>query len=63
MAKKGIEKRSNEGPSDFLIRCQKELPDKKNGLEAFRQAYLNEYYGHIKSHYKFNRIKKELFNP
>ena len=58
LAKKGIEKNSNEGPNDFLLRCQKELPDKKNKLETFRKAYLSQHYGHIKSNYNFNKTKK-----
>ena len=62
MAKKGIKKNFSEGPSDFLIRCQKELPNKKNNLEAFRQAYLKQHYGNIKSNYDFKKINKRFFN-
>ncbi len=62
LAKKGIEKISSEGPSDFLRRCQKELPDKKNQLEVFRKAYLNQHYGNIKSNYNFRKTKKILFS-
>jgi hypothetical protein len=45
LAKKGIEKESFEGPSDFLIRAQSEYLDQKDNLEDFRQLYLESYYG------------------
>ena len=60
LTKKGIEKQTNEGPSDFLFRCQKELPDLEDKLETFRKAYLNQHYGHIKSNYDFNKVKNIL---
>ena len=63
LAKQGIEKSPSEGPSDFLIRCQKELPNKKNKLEAFRQAYLYQHYGNMRSDYNFKKINKTFLKP
>ncbi len=57
LAKKGVEKKTSEGPSDFLLRCQKEFPDEKNKLEVFRKAYLRQHYGYIKSDYDFSEVK------
>ncbi len=45
LLKKGLEKESFEGPSDFLLRCQKELPTAAEDLEVFRQIYLESEYG------------------
>ena len=56
LAKRGIEKEVSEGPSDFLIRCQKEFPGQKSGLETFRKAYLSQHYGKIESGYDFNKV-------
>lgn len=62
LAKKGFPKKMNEGPSDFLVRCQEGLPGLKDKLETFRKAYLSQHYGCIKSDYKFNKVNKKFFN-
>ncbi len=51
LAKKGIEKESYEGPSDFLKRAQRELPEHKEDLESFRELYLLDHYG-LENHLK-----------
>jgi transglutaminase-like putative cysteine protease len=45
LSKRGIEKESFEGPSDFLQRAQFEWPERSKDLEIFRQLYLQDYYG------------------
>ncbi len=45
LEKKGIQKKSFEGPSDFLIRAQKEDPTRQAPLESFRKNYLATRYG------------------
>lgn len=47
LGKKGIEKEANEGPFDFLLRCEKILPESAPALAEFRTAYLKEEYGKI----------------
>lgn len=55
LAKKGIEKEMSEGPSDFLIRSQKEWPDQRVNLELFRTAYLEAEYGQQESEFNFKK--------
>ncbi len=56
LAKKGIEKESFEGPSDFLQRAQQEYPEQKENLEKFKSYYLESYYGLIDRQDKLNQV-------
>jgi len=60
LLKKGLEKEAFEGPSDFLNRCQKELPEVAEDLESFRQIYLESEYGLRPPPSDFNKIIQRI---
>ena len=60
LARKGIEKESFEGPSDFLKRVQEEVPGYNKEIEAFRLAYLESYYGLSENETNFKELVKRI---
>ncbi len=60
LAKKGIEKESYEGPSDFLDRAQRAWPEQKQGLQKFKELYLESYYGMTDRYKEIDQTLKEI---
>ncbi len=60
LAKKGIDKLSFEGPSDFLMRAAKEYPEKQNEINLFRQYYLPAEYGNHPSKENLRILVKNI---
>lgn len=60
LSRQGIEKESDEGPSDFLKRCQNKLPQSKKDLETFRKLYLSSHYGNKESGKKIHEIVRKI---
>ena len=60
LAKKGIEKEVFEGPSDFLKRVEKTLPEKKEAIKEFRDLYLEGYYGKNENKQSIQACLKEI---
>ncbi|MCB0378259.1 MAG: hypothetical protein KDD33_07180, partial [Bdellovibrionales bacterium] len=44
LVKKGVRREFNEGPRDFLERCQKRLPGQASLIKDFEFLYLSEVY-------------------
>lgn len=60
LLKKGLEKEAFEGPSDFLSRCQKELPTVAEDIKTFRRIYLESEYGLVAPHADFKKIVQRI---
>jgi protein-glutamine gamma-glutamyltransferase len=63
LSRKGLEKKSFEGPSDFLKRCQVEWPDKAKEFEDFRRHYLDSEYGSKDVNWDFRAAVRRLKSP
>ncbi len=60
LSKKGIEKESFEGPRDFLLRAQREYPEKKQEISRFMESYLGAEYGLTPPEEDLRRLAKEI---
>jgi protein-glutamine gamma-glutamyltransferase len=56
--KRGIIKEANEGPRDFLLRCQSQFPQFKNEISEFSNLYLESQFGHIHHGKEFKILRK-----